>query len=143
MIRLKTILFGLLCTTGLQSATAQERTPEKHHRVVMQVTQADSLTQLAVIGQVRNILKALPGAEINIVCHADALDLLVEGRSKVGAHIAELSNANIRFVACENTMTRRRITASQLLPNVKTVPSGLAEIVLKQEDGWSYVKGGH
>ena len=63
----------------------------KHtHKVIMQVTQGDSLTQLAVIGQVRNIKQQLPDARIKVVCHANSLDMLLKSGSKVASHIAEL-----------------------------------------------------
>lgn len=58
----------------------------------MQVTEGDSLTQLAVIGQVRNIKKQLPDAEIEVVCHANSLDMLLKSVSKVAAHIPGLQH---------------------------------------------------
>ena len=109
----------------------------------MQVTEGDSLTQLAVIGQVRNIRKQLPGAQIEVVCHANSLDMLLKSGSKVASHIAELTAQNVLFSACENTMARKKATHEDLVPGVETVPSGLVEIILKQEAGWSYIKGGH
>lgn len=116
---------------------------KKTHQVVMQVTEGDSLTQLAVIGQVRNIRKQLPDAQIEVVCHANSLDMLLKSGSKVASHIAELTSQNVSFVACENTMARKKATAEDLVPEAETVPSGLVEIILKQEEGWSYIKGGH
>lgn len=109
----------------------------------MQVTEGDSLTQLAVIGQVRNIMKQLPDVQIEVVCHANSLDMLLKSDSKVASHIAELTSRNVRFVACENTMARKKATVEDLVPGVDTVPSGLVEIIFKQEEGWSYIKGGH
>ncbi len=109
----------------------------------MQVTQADSLTQVAVIGQVRNIKKQLPAAEMEVVCHANGLDMLMKTGSKVASSISELSRMNVKFLACENTMARQKVTVQDLLPEVGTVASGLTEIILKQEQGWSYIKGGH
>ncbi|MGC1240216.1 MAG: DsrE family protein [Chryseosolibacter sp.] len=113
------------------------------HKVVMQVTEGDSLTQLAVIGQVRNIRKQLPDAQIEVVCHANSLDMLLKSGTKVASHIAELTSQEVRFVACENTMARKKATKEDLVPGTETVPSGLVEIILKQEEGWSYIKGGH
>lgn len=115
----------------------------KTHKVVMQVTEGDSLTQLAVIGQVRNIKKQLPGATIEVVCHANSLDMLLKRASKVSSHIKDLSLQSVIFIACENTMARKKVSDEDLVPDVVTVPSGLAEIILKQEEGWSYIKGGY
>jgi intracellular sulfur oxidation DsrE/DsrF family protein len=45
-------------------------------------------------------------------------------------------------VVCENTLKNRNISKDLLIPNVEFVPAGIAEIVEKQEEGWSYIKGG-
>lgn len=122
---------------------AFSQSPGSPHRVIMQVTQADSLTQVAVISQVRNVKKQLPDAEIEVVCHANGLEMLTKTGSKVASSVFELSRMNVKFVACENTMARQHVTVDDLLPQVGTVASGLTEIILKQEEGWSYIKGGH
>lgn len=135
------LLLGLVATGNSQNNNKLRMA--RSHKVVMQVTEGDSLTQLAVIGQVKNIRKALPDAQIEVVCHANSLDMLLKSGSKVAEHIADLSAAGVRFAACENTMARKKKTPEDLVSGTVTVSSGLAEIILKQEEGWSYVKGGH
>ena len=46
------------------------------------------------------------------------------------------------FIACENTMKKKGVTKGQLHAFVSTVDSGVAEIVRRQEQGWSYIKSG-
>ena len=48
----------------------------------------------------------------------------------------------VAFVGCENTMTRKNMTKDQLVPFALTVDSGVAEVIRKQEQGWSYIKSG-
>lgn len=143
----KRIYLTLLVWAGVITAAFSQglktQNMNKEHRVIMQVTEGDSLTQLAVIGQVRNIKKQLPGAQIEVVCHANSLDMLLQSGSRVASHIQELTPAGVKFVACENTMARKKARVEDLVPGVGTAPSGLVEIILKQEDGWSYIKGGH
>jgi intracellular sulfur oxidation DsrE/DsrF family protein len=45
-------------------------------------------------------------------------------------------------VACENAMRAHHILSSDLLSGVTTVPSGIVELVRKQEAGYAYVKVG-
>jgi intracellular sulfur oxidation DsrE/DsrF family protein len=69
--------------------------------------------------------------------------MLMKTNTASAAHIAELANAGVSFAACENTMRRGlNVSRSDLLPVAVTVPSGVAEVVLKQEAGWSYLKAG-
>jgi intracellular sulfur oxidation DsrE/DsrF family protein len=39
-------------------------------------------------------------------------------------------------------MRRKNVSRGELLPFATTVDSGVAEVVRKQEQGWSYVKSG-
>ena len=112
------------------------------HKVVMQVTQADSVNQLAVVGQIQNLLKALPNVQIEVVCHSQGLPLLISSQSIVKSNISELQKKGVVFAACENTMRKNKVEKSELIPGTITVPSGLGEIILKQEEGWTYIKAG-
>lgn len=134
----------IFCASVLISGVLNAQSPEKRdHKVVMQVTAGDSLSQASVVGQVKNIKKILKDAKIEVVCHGDGLEMLTKSKSKVPSVFEELKSQGVQFVACENTMARRKITVQDLCVGVSTVPSAMVEMVLKQEDGWSYVKGGH
>ena len=109
---------------------------KKTHKVVMQVTEGDSLTQLAVIGQMRNIKKELPDASIEVVCHANSLDMLLKRASKVSSHIAALSLQSVTFIACENSMARKRVSAEDLVPEVgRCLRDLLSSSLNKKKDG--------
>jgi intracellular sulfur oxidation DsrE/DsrF family protein len=40
-------------------------------------------------------------------------------------------------------MGKYGITKQMLIPAVFTVPSGVGEVILKQEQGWSYLRAGY
>ena len=63
-------------------------------------------------------------------------------KSHLREDINQVATKGVVFTACENTMLKHHITKEMLIPISTTVPSGIAEIVLKQESGWSYLKGG-
>jgi intracellular sulfur oxidation DsrE/DsrF family protein len=115
----------------------------KVHKMVMQFTVGDSTEQSSVVLQVANIRQAWPKAQIEVVCHSSGLNLLIKGKSKVASKVEELSAQGIVFAACNNTMRRMKIGKDALLPTAVVVPSAMVELVLKQEDGWAYVKAAH
>jgi intracellular sulfur oxidation DsrE/DsrF family protein len=39
-------------------------------------------------------------------------------------------------------MKLRKIKREQLLPFIQTVPMAIGEIIMKQEQGWSYIRSG-
>ena len=52
------------------------------------------------------------------------------------------SGAGVRFAACENTMRRMNLKMEDLMTFATIVDSGVAEVVRKQESGWSHIKSG-
>lgn len=140
-----TAIVMMASTMGMnkvEQETASKVMDRQEHKVIFQVSQADSAQQLVVAGQVNNILKSLPNAKIEVVAHSKGLALLLSSQSKVAAQVEALIGKGVIFAACENTMEKMKVTKADLLPGVTTVPSAMAEIILKQEAGWTYVKAG-
>lgn len=116
---------------------------QKQHKIVFQFTNAnDTLQQKAFTRQLQNITTHWSNAKIEVVAYNHGIDYLMTAKSKHAEAIKELKAKGVRFVVCENTMKQRNVTKEQLLPEAETVPAGIAELVEKQEEGWSYIKGG-
>ncbi len=137
------LLFLLVCSNNLFAQQNDGVVDMNKHKLVMQFTDSDSLSQATVLGQVKNIRTAWPNADIEVVCHGGGLDLLQTAKSKVTKQIIEWSGKGVVFAACNNTMKRRNIKKEDLLTPVIVVPSAMVELTLKQESNWAYVKGGH
>lgn len=111
------------------------------HKVVVQVNTSDTLVWHGVVRNISNLQTALgANTQVEVVAHGSGISLLIEGKSTQKAKIAELAASGVLFKACENTIRERKIDRSTLLPQSGTVPSGVAEVVLKQEAGWAYLK---
>jgi len=138
------ILFSLLTFSYVNFAQSTDGVVDlKKHKIVMQFSDSDSVSQASVVGQVKNIRTAWPNAQIEVVCHGPGLDLLATAKSKVANQVAEWSGKGVVFAACNNTMKRRNVKKEDLLSSAQIVPSAMIEITLKQEQKWAYVKGGH
>lgn len=116
----------------------------KIHRVVMQLNTADTAVWTSVLGNIRNFQKIWPGkVKIEVVVHGKALNFLVASKSHLVADVEAMTKLGVVFNACENTMNKYGIQKDMLIPVVGSVPSGVAELVIKQEEGWSYLKTGY
>ena len=135
---MKGFALGILLMFPACSIQAQIR-----HKVVIQFTDSDSVSQASVLGQVKNIKNDLPDTDIEVVCHGPGLDLLVRKTSKAAAQIAEWKSKGVTFAACNNTMKRRGVKPEDLQQEATIVPSAMTQLIKRQEEGWSYVKGGH
>ena len=134
--------FGMLSCSA--TVVAQNTTPTTTHKVVVQLNSADTAAWGGVIGNIKNLSKIWPDQlQIEVVVHGRALDFLVASKSHLVNDVEQLSKKGIVFNACENTMGKYGITKQMLIPAVFTVPSGVGEVILKQEQGWSYLRAGY
>jgi intracellular sulfur oxidation DsrE/DsrF family protein len=134
-------VFGLFLTSF--AAQAQSPVSTKKHKVVFQLTSADTIAHKNLVRQLENLKAAAPNAKIEVVCHNDGIQFLRTAVTKQTEKISELSLAGIDFVACENTMKQRKISREELTISCRTVQAGILEIMTKQEKKWSYIKAGN
>jgi intracellular sulfur oxidation DsrE/DsrF family protein len=113
----------------------------KEHKVVIQLNTADTASWSSTIGNIRNLQKIWPNnISIEVVAHGKGLDLIVANKTHLANDVNALSKEGVVFAACENSMRKHNVNKTDLLPVAITVPSGVAELVLKQEQGWAYLK---
>jgi len=115
----------------------------KGHRVVFQFVASDHPSQKALISNLKNLLDYWPETEIEVVFHGPGITMV----TTADAPFPELLRAfvdghTVRLVVCENTLRGHKLTTADLLPFVGTVPVAIAELILKQEEGWAYIKAG-
>jgi len=142
---MKKIVFLLLLTfAGTQiSNTLNAQANDVKHKVVIQLNTADTAAWSSAIGNIKNLQKIWPGnLVVELVIHGKALGLLVAAKTHLAKEVIEMSKTNVQFLACENSMRKYHIDKSELLTIANTIPSGVAELILKQEAGWSYLKAG-
>ncbi len=136
------LLFLIAFAFSTPSVFAQKVVSTKAHKVVIQLTNNDTLVHKAVLKQINNLLTAAPNAQIEVVCHNNGIEFLTISKTKSAAGIAELKAKGVVFAACENTLRERKIDKKEILTEAIFVPAGILEVVMKQEDGYSYIKAG-
>jgi intracellular sulfur oxidation DsrE/DsrF family protein len=135
-------VFCLMAMSGFSQDIAKTK-ENKIHNIVVQLNTADTASWSSVIGNIKNIQKAWPtNLNIEVVVHGKAIDFLVKDKTYFSNDIQLLASQGIKFNACQNTMRKHNITADMLLNVAGTVPSGVVEVIAKQEEGWSYLKSG-
>ena len=115
---------------------------QKPHKIIYDISSADTAAQSTIFRQFNNILNAAPDAQIEVVYHGKAITGVVTdssffaGAGKTGAakrgHIS----------ACNNSLKRVKVDPSWVLPGVQVVPVAILELSAKQQEGWSYIKAG-
>ena len=125
------------------SLFVQAQNAKTIHQIVIQLNMADTSAWSSTIGNIKNIQKIWSSnLQIEVVVHGKAIDFLVKDKTHLAKEIEALTKDGIQFSACENTMRKHGIDKSAILSSAQTVPSGVVEVISKQEQGWSYLKAG-
>jgi hypothetical protein len=117
---------------------------DKPYRVVFDLTSRDSLDQRAVMRWIREISASSPKAEMEVVMYGKGFELVMPDKSTKLPDVQDaVKNPNVTFKVCEIAMKNNNLTKEQFVKEVQTVPDGIREIVMKQQQGWGYIKVGH
>ncbi|MGE0497865.1 MAG: DsrE family protein [Ramlibacter sp.] len=129
--------------TFLVAASAQQPgTPApKRHKLVLQVSDADPGKWNLALNNAKNVQKDLGAAnvDVEIVAYGPGIGML-KLDSTVASRVTEASHAGVKMLACENTMHGQKLTKDDMNAAIGYVPAGVTEIMVKQSEGWSYVR---
>ncbi|WP_298301978.1 DsrE family protein [Hydrotalea sp.] len=113
------------------------------YKAIIQLTSDDENVYKSIIGQIINLKKALTdNVLIEVVCHGRSSAFCLNTNNSYREAIAQLMEEGVDIKVCENMLHANHISAQQLIPGMQTVPAGIAELVIRQHEGWSYVKAG-
>jgi len=118
--------------------------PAPKHKVVFELNAQAPSGWDQLFHNVDNVLKIFggDGVQVEVVFFGKGLRMLLKTNSEYAARLKEAADKGVTLAACQNSMRAAKITTEDLFPFAAQVDSGVAELVRKQEAGWSYIKGG-
>lgn len=137
------ILLAVGIATGSSIANADDN--DNAHKVVIQVSSNDAVTQQLALNNAANVLKDFAPGEVTveIVAYGPGLSILTK-KSKNSERVGNMAfNDDLTFSACNNTMKaieKKSGHKPQLTKGVKIVPAGVVRIMELQEKGYSYIR---
>jgi intracellular sulfur oxidation DsrE/DsrF family protein len=139
----KTAITLIALTLVLVFAAVSQTPQNRKHQVVFQMNMdgTDSWDQL--FGNIQNIQTAFAGnIQIEVVAYGKGISLLLRTNSAYAERMKKVIASGVVLAACQNSMRLRKVTTEDLFPFASQVDSGVAELVRKQEAGWSYIRAG-
>jgi len=111
------------------------------HKVIFQVSDNDARKWNLTLNNVRNIQQDLgkDNVDIEVVAYGPGLNML-KLDSEVAARVGEALRQGVAIMACENTMTNTKTRREDMLPKIGYVKAGVVELMLKQQQGYSYIR---
>jgi intracellular sulfur oxidation DsrE/DsrF family protein len=108
---------------------------------------ADGIDQaMRGLANIRNELRAEPNTKIIVVALGDGIQFLLKGTKDRNGKpfdvaVAALSEQGVEFRICNNTLTAHNVPVSDVMPQAKIVPAGVAEVVrLQAKEGYVYFR---
>jgi len=132
----------------IRPAVASRTAAKGEQRVIFHVSSADPKHFRTTMDQVQALLERYRSTGIplrlEIVANAEGLNLLRADTTPVREQITRLHQqySNVAFIACGNTMARykhERGKDANLLPQATITASALDQILLRLNQGWTYV----
>ena len=139
---MKKIILTLSIFTIFLVKTSFSQAQEKEHKIVFHLASSDTMVHKALVKQIANVLDYWKTAKIEVVVHNNGIGFMKKEETKTGIEIQSLTEKGVVFAVCENTMKQRKLEKKQILSAATYVPVGIAELVLKQEAGYAYIKAG-
>jgi intracellular sulfur oxidation DsrE/DsrF family protein len=142
----KTTLFAALALTVAGVALAQTPPPAApaKHKVVFQMNVADNDSWNQLFGNIGNAQKAFQkdGIQIEVVFYGKGITALLKTNTEYAERLQKAAAEGVVLGACQNSMRARKITSQDIFPFSTEVDSGVAELIRKQEAGFSYIRAG-
>lgn len=112
-------------------------------KAVIHVDIEDTERLVTALGNAENFLSEIDQSEtdMRIVVHSKAVRLLRKEASADYAQKArDLYRKGVRFLVCNNSLSKLGIDRSELLDFCEVVPAGIVELIRLQHEGFAYVK---
>lgn len=112
------------------------------HKVVFHI---DEMTKWKLtLGNVSNLLSARSDRDIliEVVANAEAVSAYVN-TTENSEHLDKIDvliQKGVQFVACNNALNAFKIEPASLFPKVEIVNAGVEELVIRQHEGYAYIK---
>ena len=136
------LLTGWLVLADVTKGAGPPTAPQA--KVVYHISSSD--TASAALRNLANHLQIAPDVKVVVVAHSDGVDFLLRGARDESdrpyeATVKSFSQRGVEFRVCYNTLERRQIASSEVIPQATLVPSGIAEIGrLQSREGYAYMR---
>lgn len=135
------VVLALIVSLGALQGCSSMGSSGSREKVVMQVSDNDPAKWNLALNNAKNVQQMIGAdkTDVEIVVYGPGINML-KMDSAVAGRIDEAKNANVKIVACENTLKSLKLTKDDMLPNTSYVPAGVVELMKKQKEGYAYIR---
>ena len=119
-------------------ASLQEK---QKQQVVLQISDDNAKTWQTAFNVVNNLTNTYGkgNVDIELVAFGDAIHALTFD-SKAASRIPGAVGQGAKVIACENSMTRFKLSRGDMAPDLAYVRAGVQRIIERQREGWTVIR---
>lgn len=131
---------SIYLTTGCANM-ASGQTAATASRLVIQVSDGDAAKWNLALNNAKNAQKEIGADKVNIeiVAFGPGIAMLTAD-SSVADRVSAAVKSGVQVSACENSMVAEKLAKADMNPSIGYVPSGVVEIMRREQQGWSYLR---
>jgi intracellular sulfur oxidation DsrE/DsrF family protein len=133
-------LLGGAMMIGAIALPASSQAADKS-KIIIQVSDNDTAKWNLALNNAKNIQKDVgtDNVVIEIVAFGPGVNML-KAESEVGNRINDAVDTGVQVNACQNTMRNFKLSKEDMNARVGYVPSGVVEIMQRQQQGYAYLR---
>lgn len=119
-------------------------------KVLVHLTSSDIDSALNTLNNLQALLQQYAdnqqAVKVEVIANGKGIQLLSADNKVMSRRINQLTSnyQNLTFAACKYSMQQMRISKGvsiDLIPQVKVIDSGVVEVIKRQNEGWTYIRG--
>lgn len=113
------------------------------HKVVLHLSSKDTAVWKGLMNNLKNLKNGWGNSvDIAVVTHGPGVEMMMGEKTTQLNAINSFKAMGIHFYVCENTLREKMIDKSRIIAAAEYVPMAVGELIMRQEQGWSYIKVG-
>lgn len=127
--------------SNTENFTGAEPSPSATYKVLFILNEGDDKKIRGVIRNINNAIKdpRFGGKlQVELLAFSDGVALFKK-ENGYDSLLLDLKKKAVLLAQCENTLRERKIGKDKLWPFISFVPSGVGEVIIRQQQGWSSI----
>jgi intracellular sulfur oxidation DsrE/DsrF family protein len=110
-------------------------------RIVLQVSDGNPTTWNQALNVVGNLREAYgPDTKIELVAFGQGINMLKFDAPVASRLLDAQTKLGAKVYACENSMSRNKLSRNDMAPDVIYVKAGIEHIITRQREGWVNIR---
>lgn len=114
----------------------------KQHKVIFHISEEQIEKVTFALNNILNLLNDLGGenVDVELLVNGPAVKAFTSEEGEISELLRQVLEQDVDLALCNNALKLFDLSPNDMLSEAKVVPSGVGELVRKQNEGWAYIR---